>query len=1017
MESVANGEKFFSSILVKAILLILRVLLFPVPFRVGIYFSLNKGETNFGSLKLNIGPWPGGSKRAVFHLIIDAKDWEFWKRRMKITRAALKKPKEKDNASSGKSSPDKASKAILSDKYHFLRRPGIFKTIEILRGLTGGFRFIMTGNDNEKHTAYLIFNHRSPQPPINLLTAEFSEAVADQILKGEVNFSTALIQQTVYVHGNASIVGMLEKLLPAPIKETFKPMIYSERSDHPIDKGYKLSQQFQIPPLKSCCILRIDGAIQKGAEFDFACCGYDVYSTRELGMAHEYDTSEDIPWEPITLRFSWISPNVFRIRCVRGVNVPDNQTPMLIGPVPQPSFKSELIEYEDRFELPGPELRVVIYRRNFRIEVFGPNGRVTVMGQGQKSGFMNIVDTLPTGFFKDIETGCNFTVNNFQLEPGEAVFGFGEQYGTVNKRGQTVSLWTEEGMGHSTGRNYKNVPFFMTTAGYGVFLNHYLPMTFFVGSRFFPRLEIAAEGDMLDQFFFFGPSLKRVQGSYTELTGKAPMIPKWSLGLWVSRISYLSEEQVLEVARKLREENWPADVIHVDTGWFKAEWQCDWQFDRNRFPDPKGMIEKMRAKNLHLSLWQWPYVVDTLPLAKEAAARGAIARGKTLCMGIKMLHIDFTKPEGVTFYQELLEPLLKMGVDAIKTDFGEYVEDYIEFAGGPGRQFKNVFPLLYNKAAFEVSEKVHPGNAILWSRSAYAGSQRYPVHWSGDSGCTFEDMVCALRSGLSFGLSGFTFWSNDVGGFCGVPSDELYARWTAWSIFNSHMRLHGGPPRYREPWNFSPETQIIFRELVGLRYRLIPYLYTEAKASAREGLPVLRHLAFEFQDDPTSWNIDDQFMFGESIMVAPILSEKNSRNVWIPPGVWFDAWNGEKIEGPRWIQVTAELDKVPFYYRGGHAVLMGPDIRYVDEKTEPITIKIFPDKNGRSIKKIEDDKGIINIETIIIGNTSKISISGPARDYTFEIYGADSIEKIEVNGKEIRDIKTSKSNKIAKFSS
>ena len=291
------------------------------------------------------------------------------------------------------------------------------------------------------------------------------------------------------------------------------------------------------------------------------------------------------------------------------------------------------------------------------------------------------------------------------------------------------------------------------------------------------------------------------------------------------------------------------------------------------------------------------------------------------------------------------------------------------------------------------------------------------MHWSGDSGCTFEDMACALRSGLSFGLSGFTFWSNDVGGFCGAPSDELYVRWTAWSIFNSHMRLHGGPPRYREPWNFSPETQRIFRELVGLRYRLIPYLYAESKTSAREGLPVLRHLAFEFQEDPTSWNIDDQFMFGESIMVAPILSEKNTRNVWIPPGVWFNAWDGEKIEGPRWIQVTAELDKVPFYYRAGHAVIMGPDIRYVDEKTEPITIKIFPDENGRSIKKIEDDKGSINIETIISGNTARISVSGPARDYIFEIYGADSIEKIEVNGKETSDIKTSKSNKVAKFSS
>ena len=953
-------------------------------------------------MALDTGPWPSSSDRALVHLIVNEEDWRFWLGLVETAREARKKRKPSQREEhSGKKIRTRWKARYRSSKGS-LKGPGLRDAIQILHDITGGFHIRVKENAGLEHNLYLLFNHRETLPPGNLLHVELVESVLEDLFHDRLYFSTALNKGNAFVHGNIDVMAKLEKLLPTPPVPTYAPNIYHERTDHPLDKGFHCHTQMVVPPLKASCILNADTVTREGNTFTFSARGYDVYRTRELGMLHAYDTSEGIPWKPVKFSIAWTAPNVFRLRCVPKGQIPENSTPMLAGPAPQPDFEPEFREYDDRYELKSPELTLVIHRADFRIEVLGPEGRVATMGGRQKDGFPNVVDTLPMGFFTDPEIDRTFAVNNFELRPGEAVFGLGEHYGTVNKRGQTISLWNEEGTGHSTGRNYKNVPFFMSTSGYGVFVNQQLPMTFFVGSRFFPRHEIAAEGELLDMFFFYGPSLKRVQADYTALTGRASMVPKWSFGLWVSRLSYLSQEEVLAVARRIREEGWPADVIHLDTGWFEKEWHCDWRFDRRRFPDPEGMIRELHKANLRVSVWQWPYVADALPLKEEAKARGALARGEVFNLGIKKHHIDFTRPEGVLFYQEQLERLLDMGVDAIKTDFGEYVLDHMEFKGGPGREFKNTYALLYNKAAHEIIQRKKPGDSVLWARSAYAGSQRYPVHWSGDSACTFDDMLCALRGGLSLGLSGFTFWSNDVGGFIGTPSDELFIRWTAWSIFNSHMRLHGGPPRFREPWNYGPEVQEIFKRLLHFRYRLLPYLYSEAKKSARQGLPLLRHLVFEFQEDPTCWNVEDQFLFGSSILVAPILTEEHHRMVWIPPGTWYETDGRDAVTGPKWIRVTADLSRIPCYYRGGHAVAMGPEMNWVDETpAAEMTVKLFADPLGRVRSEIEGDEGTLLVEATTVKDRVEISLDGPARDYQMEFHGPGDVKKIWINGKDM----------------
>ena len=985
---------FPSSRVAKAVSWIFKVLLFPVPLRIGWRLSLIREGQGPRIINLFAAPWLGSTKRVVIHQILDEKDWSFWICNL-FQILAAQKAKPSLNMNDKRKRREQLRK-VAGGRYGY-KMPSLFEAMQILREIKGGFHINMTGADGREHHGYLVFNHLSSQPPHDLLTLDISKPTFDQLQDGRLDFSTAFIQGSVKIHGNPEPVAQLARLSGRPVIPTYKPNVYIDRTDHPLDKGYLLD--LPLTPLTASCILKIDSMEQYGADFTFSARGYDVFRTRILNMLHAYDTSPGVSWERLTLRLSWLKPNVFRVRCVRGESVPDNLTPMLAGPLPKPDFKPECIEHPDRYEIRSPELTLLVFRDDFRIEVRGPGGEIATMGARQKDGFPNIVDSLPLGFFHDRETGRSFSVNNFELKPGEAVFGFGEHYDNVNKRGRTVTLWNEEGMGHSTGRNYKNIPFFMSTNGYGVFVNESLPMTFFVGSRFYPRHELAVEGDLLDQFFFFGPSLKRVQGEYTELTGRSPMVPKWSLGLWYSRISYMSRQQVDEVAERIRKEGWPGDVIHIDTGWFDKEWQCDWKFSETRFPDPAGMIKKLHEMNLRISLWQWPYLVEALDLTYEAIRRNALAKGKHILMNSLLYHIDFSRPEGVAFYQEQIGPLLAMGVDAIKTDFGEHVQEHMEFQGGSGRKMKNLYALLYQKAAHEEAKKT---GAILWARSAYAGAQRYPVHWSGDSASTFEDMHCALKGGLSLGLSGFTFWSNDVGGFSGNPSDELYARWAGWSAFNSHMRLHGGPVRYREPWNYGEEAQAAFRKVVGLRYRLLPYLYSESVKSARDGLPVMRHLVFEFQEDPTSWNIDDQFMFGESIMVAPILTRQDHRKAWIPPGLWYEGTSGRMIEGPCWIEVQADLATVPIYFRGGHAVALGPEITHTNEKPEgPLTIMVFPDNQGLAAMRMETENGAVSLEMNLDNDTARATISGMQRDYSIEI-PRDDVKQVVVNGGALR---------------
>jgi len=774
------------------------------------------------------------------------------------------------------------------------------------------------------------------------------------------------------------------------------PNVYFGLTDHPLDvDGSAFFSLFtilrKINRKKASCVLQVKFREQKSNSFIFIARGFDVYKIRDFDFefAHNYKITDKTSFKDLILQIDILRNDSYRLRLTGEKSVPENRTPMISGDIRDVSLIVGFNELDDHYTLTTEKITLEIYKKNFCIKVYDKTGNlITETGGKTKNEFPTTMDSLPLGFAKDKKNPETYSVESFVLYPGEGIYGLGEGFGSLNKTGKTFGFWHFEGMGNTSGRNYKNIPFFMSTRGYGVYFNESRPITFWVGSREYCKTQVAVEGDLMDYFFFYGPTFKKILFNYTELTGKASVPPKWSFGTWMSRISYFSQKEVLETAEKLRKMKIPGDVIHIDTGWFEKDWQCDWEFDRERFPDPEGMFREAREMGFRLSLWQTPYVMDETKLYKEAKKKGVLARNNApfnFILRFPAHPIDFSKPHAVLWYQKLLKRLLDLGASAIKADFGEGIEPAMRFKEYDGRQMHNLYPLLYNKAAYDITKET-TGEGVIWARSAYAGSQRYPVHWSGDNSANYENLLCSLRGGLSLGLSGFTFWSQDTGGFVGTPGDALYIRWVQISIFQSHIRFHGAPPRYREPWNFHKETQDIVRRLLNLRYRLIPYIYSESHIAASAGLPLLRALVLDFQNDRTVYNIEDQFMCGRNILVAPILSRSGTRDIYIPAGIWYDFQTGKKYYGPTWIRETCDIRRIPFYIRGGSILPLGKEVQNTEEiKREDLTLMICPDENGRSEYEIVDGPQKISIRSEKQPGITRVFLPSELENISIEI--------------------------------
>jgi len=627
------------------------------------------------------------------------------------------------------------------------------------------------------------------------------------------------------------------------------------------------------------------------------------------------------------VRIDVLSPTAFRVRYAQADAVPENKTPMVERWTASPC---KITEKDGIVVMSTAKMKIKVTLDPFRIETVVKGKTVCGIG-GPEKDYFNVNDSYNTGVAWTPD-GKSIATENFDLRPQEAIYGFGEHFIKLNKVGQTIDLTTADALGVLTPRMYKAVPFYVSTSGYGVYFNHSSLMTYWVGSLSAADIQAAAEDDFLDYVVFTG-NIPKVLSQYTALTGKGVVPPEWTFGYWQSKISYTSAEETLDIARKLRQHDIPCSVIHLDTHWFKADWYCDLEFDKTRFPDPKAYMAELRKMGIRVSLWQLPYIPEGSALFEAFKAVGGFVKDKDggiynvkICFtkGFQGVVgcIDFTNPAAVTVYQTALRRLFKMGAAVIKTDFGEAAPlDGVYHDGTPGHRMHNLYPLLYNKAAFEVTKAVH-GAGVVWARSAWAGSQRYPLHWGGDNSPNWANIVPQMEGGLSLGLSGFQFWSQDIGGFLSQTGGDLLIRWMQMSMFISHSRIHGVGVRelYAIP---GKDVQRICRDYIKLRYRMMPYIMREAKKCVAKSLPMARALVVEFQDDPNTWNIGDQWLFGDDILVAPIMDETGTRRVYLPEGTWTDWWTRKKYKGGTWLTVKAAIDKIPLYLRNGAVIACG----------------------------------------------------------------------------------------------
>jgi len=537
------------------------------------------------------------------------------------------------------------------------------------------------------------------------------------------------------------------------------------------------------------------------------------------------------------------------------------------------------------------------------------------------------------------------------LGVGELVYGLGERFGPLVKNGQVVDIWNADG-GTASEQAYKNVPLYFTNRGYGVLVNHPGHVSYEIGSESVERVQFSVSGESLQYLIIYGPTPKQILERYTALTGRPASVPAWSYGLWLSTsfTTDYDEETVSRFIDAMALRDLPLSVFHFDCFWMREFNWCDFEWDPRTFPDPGAMLARLHDKGVHICVWINPYIGQRSPLFAEAKAAGYLLRRPNgdvrqsdlwqAGMGL----VDFTNPDATRWYQGKLRRLLDQGVDAFKTDFGERVPvDVDYFDGSSTERMHNYYTQLYNQAVFDVLQDARgEGEAVLFARSATVGGQRLPVHWGGDSTSTYESMAETLRGGLSLALSGFAFWSHDIGGFEGTPDPGVFKRWTAFGLLSSHSRFHGSSS-YRVPWVFDDEAVEVTRKFTKLKLALMPYLYAAGLEATRTGTPVLRPMQLEFAGDLATAYLDRQYLLGADLLVAPVFSADGTVDFYLPAGTWTSYFTGETVTGPGWRRETHGFDSLPLYVRDGAVLAIGgrddrPDYDYLDG----LTLEVYP---------------------------------------------------------------------------
>jgi alpha-D-xyloside xylohydrolase len=651
-------------------------------------------------------------------------------------------------------------------------------------------------------------------------------------------------------------------------------------------------------------------------------------------------------------------------------------------------LKPEITDTEDTLIFKSGSTSVRICKKDFSLSFYYKDRLLTRSGNGQM------------GYIKTENTG-DYVREQLDLAVGECVYGLGERFSAFVKNGQVVDIWNEDG-GTSSEQSYKNIPFYVTNNGYGVFVNHPERVSFEVASEAVSRVQFSVSGEKLDYFVIGGSDLKDVISNYTTLTGKPSLPPAWSFGLWLttSFTTNYDEQTVASFVDGMAQRDIPLRVFHFDCFWMNEfEW-CNFEWDKKVFPDPKSMLSRLKEKGLKICVWINPYIAQKSKLYAEASENGYLLKlpdGESWQwdqwqpgMGI----VDFTNPDACKWFQDKLGELIDTGVDCFKTDFGERIPtDVVYYDGSDPVKMHNYYTYLYNKTVYDLLERrFGRNNAVLFARSATAGSQKFPVHWGGDCNSKYESMGESIRGGLSLCMSGFGFWSHDISGFENTASPDLYKRWAAFGLLSTHSRLHGSSS-YRVPWLFDEEAVDVVRHFTKLKCSIMPYLYSTACNTAETGVPSMRSMIMEFNRDRACDYLDTQYMLGDSLLVAPIFRPDNTVDYYLPKGTWTDFITNRRVEGGSWQYESHDFMSLPLMARPNSIIAVGgnnsvPDYDYLDgtelhifELAHEAAVTVYSVEGkpkGRVLAERKGDKVSIHVTglknySVIMRNVSTIS--------------------------------------------
>jgi alpha-D-xyloside xylohydrolase len=680
----------------------------------------------------------------------------------------------------------------------------------------------------------------------------------------------------------------------------------------------------------------------------------------------------------LTIRVSAPYPEVLRIQTFHHMGVQERTPEFEIAPETTGNLSAE--ETAEKLIISSGTLRLEVDKENGSMTYFRGEEKITASGWRD----LAYMKTDWKGFAYDKGPEDAYMREQLSLSVGELIYGLGERFGAFVKNGQSVDIWNEDG-GTSTEQSYKNIPFYVSNKGYGVFVNHPERVSFEVATEMVTKVEFSVPGENLDFFLINGPTMKEVLMRYTDITGKPSLPAPWTFGLWLSTsfTTNYDEKTVNSFVDGMLERQIPLSVFHFDCFWMKDFNWCDFTWDSRVFPDPEGMIKRLKEKGLKICVWINSYVGQESSLFAEGVEGGYFLKRPNQDVwqwdmwqpGLAI--VDFTNPAARAWYSEKLEALLDMGVDCFKTDFGERIPtDVVYYDGSDPVKMHNYYTYLYNQTVYEViKKKKGEKEAVLFARSATAGGQKFPVHWGGDCWSDYESMEESLRGGLSLTSSGFGFWSHDIGGFESTSTPDVYKRWCAFGLLSTHSRLHGSTS-YRVPWAYDEEAVDVVRYFTQLKASLMPYLYRNAIETSKTGVPMMRSMVLEFTEDRNCAYLASQYMLGDSLLVAPIFNAQGMAEYYLPEGRWTSFLTGEVKEGGRWYREKHGYLSIPLYVREGSIIAVGAHCdKAVYDYADEVTFRVYELKEAGSAETV-----VYNTE-----NEKEAAVTVLREDNTFRI--------------------------------